>query len=203
MKTPTLELFKIFKKQPATKPATDHHAKITAPTQSLIKTMPSWWMVLFAYILAMVFCYSNHKFFLWIPPYLQEILKNLKGLPQSWGDLGLYWGERGLKTIAIAAAVYHNLWQISTRYKLTSHDIYIESWFPIRKVTAVPYGSVRKVGFQQSPLGLIFNYGHIEIDTGSSTGPLILFNCPKPKKFQQTLQSKVESVLQPNLTALK
>lgn len=97
-------------------------------------------------------------------------------------------------TIAIAAAVYHNLWQLGTRYRLTTHHVSVENWFPLRRMTTIPYGSIRRVGYQQSPLGLLFNYGHIEIDTASPTGPLMLLNCPQPKKFVDLLQPKVESI---------
>jgi len=191
-----------FKKTAATRSLTDHSQrhKPTIPPDVIFRAMPSWWMVLFAYMLALVFCDLNHRFFVWFPPYLQEVFKNLRGLPMTWADLGLYWGERGLKTIAIAAAVYHNLWQVGTRYELTTRNIKVENWFPLRRVTAVPYGSVRKAGYQQNLLGLIFNYGHIEIDTGSPNGPLFLLNCPSPRKFLGLLQPKVEAVVQPSLS---
>jgi membrane protein YdbS with pleckstrin-like domain len=198
----------IFKKSNAGKTAAGHHKSATAQpattpapgTDLLLKAMPSWWAVLFAYAIAFVFCYFIHKFFLWFPPYLLEVFKNLRGLPVSWADTGLFWMERGLVTVAVAAAVYHNLWQIGTRYKLTSHDLRVESWFPFRRVTAAPYGSVRRVGYRQCPLGFLFNYGQIEVDTGSPAGPMTLTNCPRPKAFMNLLQDKVESVLQPGLS---
>ncbi len=198
MKTPILSFFKKMtaKKSPSDRPP---HHKSASPSDLIFKAMPSWWMVLFAYALALLFCDLAHRFFVWFPPYLQEVFKNMRGLPMTWADIGLYWGEFGLKTIAIAAAVYHHLWQLGTRYELTTHNIKIESWFPLRRVTAVPYGSVRKAGYQQNLLGLIFNYGHIEIDTGSLSGPLFLLNCPAPRKFLGLLQPKVESVVQPSL----
>jgi|SRR5580698_2592181 hypothetical protein len=198
MRAPTMN---VFKKNESAKPAVEHHppSSKNTPPGVLFKSMPSWWMTLMAYALAAGFCYLIHQFFLWFPPYLREVFKNLRGLPVSWADIGLFWGERGLTWIALAAALYHNLWQVSTRYQLTSHDIHIETWFPFRRVVSAPYGSVRRVGYQQSPLGLIFNYGHIEIDTGSPSGLLVLLNCPRPKKFVSLLQSKVEPILQPHL----
>lgn len=200
-------IFNIFKKKhlEASKSAGEHAARSkgtsasTASTTAqdvIYKAMPSWWVVALAYTLAGIFCYLIHHFFLWFPPYLYEVFKNLKGLPLSWADTGLFWGERGLIWIAIIAAVYHNLWQLGTRYKLASHHLSMENWFPLRRVTAIPYGSMRRVGYQQSALGLLFNYGHIEIDTASPTGPLLLLNCPKPKKFVELLQPKVESLAQ-------
>ena len=202
MRAPILNIFK--KKQPEAGKSSGEHSSRSkgatppssaAPSHDVLhKAMPSWWVVLLAYLLAGLFWYFAHKFFLWFPPYLYEVFKNLKGLPVSWADLGLYWGERGLVTVAIVAAVYHNLWQLGTRYKLTAHHVNVENWFPLRRVTTIPYGSIRRVGYQQSPLGLLFNYGHIEVDTSSPTGPLVLLNCPKPKKFVDLLQPKVESI---------
>ncbi|HEY5037623.1 MAG TPA: PH domain-containing protein [bacterium] len=193
------KVINFFKRAGLIKQAGDGRAKAQSHQDPLFKAMPSWWMVLFAYLLAFLFCYGLHQFFLWIPPYLKEVFKNLRGLPESWADIGLYWAERALKWIAVGSAIYHNLWQLGTRYKLTPHDLQMESWFPIRKLVAVPYGSVRRTGFQQSLVGLLLNYAHIEIDTGSPTGPLVFLNCPKPKLFLSILQPKVESVLQPGL----
>ena len=193
MRAPVMNLFK--KKNPE---PTSAKAKETA-SDEVFKTMPSWWVVLLAYGLAYGFCWLSHQFFLWFPPYLREVFKNLRGLPIEWADLGLTWAERGLIWIAWAAAVYHQLWQLGTRYRLTSHDIQVEHWFPFRQVTSTPYGSVRRIGFRQSLVGLIFNFGHIEIDTGSGPGPMTLLNCPAPRKFTQRIQPKVESILQPHL----
>ncbi len=206
MKAPVIN---IFKKHPETSKtvAGDHFSRpkavapavVPATHDWVLQAMPSWWVVLFAYALAGAFCWLAHRFFLWFPPYLREVFTNLKGLPTAWADLGLFWAERGLVAVAAAAAVYHNLWQVGTRYKLSAHDLTVENWFPAHHVVSAPYGSVRRVGFQQSILGLLFDYGHIEIDTGSPTGPLILLNCPKPRKFVGLLQPKVEAVLQPGL----
>ncbi len=203
MRAPVINIFK--KKQPETgKVMGEHPVRLKsalAPQNpgTILKSMPSWWVVFLAYFLVVGVCYGIQRFFLWFPPYLFEALKHLKGIPQAWTDLGLFWGERGLTWVAISAAVYHNLWQVSTRYKLTSHDIHVESWVPYHRVIATPYGSVRRVGYQQSLIGLIFNFGHIEIDTGSPSGLLVLMNCPRPKKFVSILQTKVESIVQPHL----
>jgi len=197
MRTPSINIFKKTEKDSG-KSASDHSHRSASVV--LVKAMPSWWVVLLAYAMAALFCYFVHRFFVWFPPYLLEVFKNLRGLPESWAELGLYWGEKGLTWIAIASAVYHNLWQLGTCYKLTSHDIQLQSWFPVRRVTAVPYGAVRRIGFQQSLFGYLLNYGHVEVDTGSTAGPLVLLNCPRPQKFLDVLQPKVEAVIQPSLT---
>ena len=82
----------------------------------LFERMPSWWVTLFGYLLAACFIHFNHVFFTWFPPYLYEVFKNLRGLPLSWADLGLYLAERGFSTIAILSALYHQFWQAGTRY---------------------------------------------------------------------------------------
>lgn len=200
MRTPNINIFKKHEKEKSEtgKSGSDHSHRSASIV--LVKAMPSWWVVLLAYVLAVVFCYLVHRFFLWFPPYLLEVFANLRGLPTTWAELGLYWGEKGLIWIAIASAVYHNLWQVGTRYKLTSHDVQLQNWFPVRRVTVVPYGAVRRVGFQQSLFGYLLNYGHVEVDTGSPAGPLVLLNCPRPQKFLDVLQPKVEAVIQPSLT---
>lgn len=207
MKDTVMNLFKKKHSEPAKVSAGEHARSKSVGSAASIhsdtvwKAAPSWWVVLLAYILAGIFWYVVHQFFLWFPPYLKEVFLNLKGLPMDWADKGLLWGERGLVWIAIAAAVYHNLWQIGTRYRLSSHDIIVENWFPVRRVVSVPYGSVRRVGFQQSPLGFLFQYGQVEIETGSALGPLVLPNCPNPTVFVAHLQPKVEAVLQPGLAS--
>src|SRR5690242_2843021 len=128
MKTSVLN---IFKKSESERP----HKGVASSAVVLVEAMPSWWVVLLAYVLAAIFCYFVHRFFVWFPPYLMEVFKNLRGLPESWAELGLYWAEKGLRWVAIASAVYHNLWQLGTRYKLTGHDIQLQNWFPLRRVT--------------------------------------------------------------------
>lgn len=167
-------------------------AGMSPVSETSFKSMPTWWVVLMGYGLAAVFWHYCHLFFQWFPPYLLEVFKHLHGLPTTWADLGLYWAERGLEWAAAAAAVYHQLWQVGTRYKLTSHDLHIQSWFPVRTVVSVPFGAIKKVGFQQGPLGLLFNYGNVQIDTASLSGPLVLLNCPKPKRFTDFLLTRVE-----------
>jgi membrane protein YdbS with pleckstrin-like domain len=166
---------------------------------AMFESRPSGRVVVLAYLLAVLFCFFAHQFFDWFPPYLREIFKNLRGLPVAWADQILLWGERILALLAAACALYHHLWQLGTRYRLTAHDIRVETWFPTRRVKAVPYGAVRHVGYQQSPAGLVFRYGHIEIDTGGSGGPLVIVNCPRPAEFTAALQDKVEAVLRPSL----
>ena len=196
------------KKNPETaKPGSEHSSKSKAsqpapsPLESdlLFKTMPSWWVVAWAYAIALGFCYGAHLFFPWFRPYLLEVFMNLRGLPTAWADLGLDWAQKLVTWAAVGAAVYHNLWQVGSRYKVTPHDIRVESWFPLRRVVSIPFGSVRRVGFQQGPLGLLCRYGHVEIDTGSPDGPLLLLNCPNPQKAAALLQTKVEAVVQPSL----
>jgi uncharacterized membrane protein YdbT with pleckstrin-like domain len=172
---------------------------IISISETLIKAKPTAWVVFYGYLMALLFSFLVHRFFLWCPPYLQEIAKNLRGLPFSWFQMALYWMERGVIGIAFLSALYHNVWKWATTYKLTDHDIQIANWFPMRHLQSVPYGAVKRLGFKQSFLGVVLNYGHVEIDTGSAQGPILLVNCPQPKKFMETLQHKVEEVLQPQL----
>jgi hypothetical protein len=162
----------------------------------LFKQMPTWWVTLFGYLLAALFCRYNHWFFsIWFPPYLYEVFKNLRGLPTTWADLGLYWAERGFAAIAVLSALYHQFWQIGTRYVLTEQEVRIEAWFPVRRVTSIPLGAIRRYGYQQNWLAWLLNFGTVEIDTASSS-PVILPNCPKPKLFLQNLKPGVEEALQ-------
>jgi hypothetical protein len=193
MRAPVMNLFKKKHPEPVSAKGKDAHG------EEVFQVMPSWWVVLIAYGLAYGFCWLSHHFFLWFPPYLHEVFKNLRGLPIEWADLALFWAEKGLTWVAWGAAIYHQLWQLGTRYRLTSHDIQVDHWFPVRQVISTPYGSVRRLGFQQSLIGLIFFFGHVEIDTGSPSGPVTLVNCPSPRKFTQRIQPKVEAILQPHL----
>jgi membrane protein YdbS with pleckstrin-like domain len=196
MKTSFRHLFR--KREPARGKAEPAHRP--APAEYLVTAAPSWWMVLFAYLLAGAFLWGSDKFFVWFAPYFQEVFKNLKGLPPAWADLGLYWAERALGTVAVAAALYHHLWKMTTRYRVGTQNLRVESWLPVRRVTLIAFGAIRKVGYHQSPLGFLLNFAHVEIDTGSPLGPVVLLNCPKPKALLAVLQEKVESVLQPHLS---
>jgi hypothetical protein len=167
----------------------------TPETGVLFKQMPSWWVTLYAFVLVSAFCYFSHLFFTWVPPYLYEVFKNLRGLPTAWADLGLYWSERALDWVVIAAAFYQLFWQIGTRYILTEQEIRIEGWFPMRKVVSIPLGAVRRYGYQQNWLAVLLNFGTIEIDT-SGPAPARLPHCPKTKIFLELLKHLVASALQ-------
>ena len=193
-----LKMINVFEKKNPVMKAPEPRPVLSI-SETLVKARPTWWVVAAGYILAALFAYGVHRFFLWCPPYLQEIVKNLRGLPFSWFEVGLYWAERGLIAIGFLSAVYHNLWKLFTLYKLTDHDIQIINWFPLHRLQSIPYGAVQRIGFQQSLFGVILNYGHVEIDTGGAQGPLILINCPKPQNFTEILQHKIEEVLQPRV----
>jgi hypothetical protein len=188
----------VFEKGGSAPKSPEAHS-ILSISETLMKVKPTIWVVGYGYLMAIVFSFFVHRFFIWCPPYLQEIAKNLRGLPFSWFQMILYWMERGVIGIAFLSALYHNLWKLATVYKLTDHDIQIANWFPMRHLQSVPYGAVKRLGFKQSFLGVLLNYGHVEIDMGSAQGPILLVNCPNPKKFMETLQHKVEEVLQPQL----
>jgi len=157
----------------------------------ILKRMPSWWVTLFGYALALVFCHYNHFFFSnWFPPYLYEVFKNLRGLPTAWADLGLYWAEKGFAAIALLSALYHQFWQVGTRYILTDQEVRVESWFPGRKVTSIPLEAIRRYGYQQNWLAALLGFGTIEIDTASFT-PVLLANCPRVSEFAARLKEKL------------
>jgi hypothetical protein len=174
-----------------------------AQEAEIISTSPSGWGVFFAYFLALVFLWASDMFFTWFTPYFQEVFKNLRGLPLSWADLGIYWAERGLGTLAVLMAVYHNIWKVTTRYRVGAQNLSVESWLPMRKVTIISYGAIRKAGYRQGVLGFLVNYADIEIDTGSPLGPVVLPNCRKPKVLLKALQEKVDLAFQPHFLPAK
>ena len=196
-------LFETFKsrmgatvKSPASPRSESLEAHVSLPASiGDVSATPTWWGIGFAWVLAATFCWLIHQFFLWCPPYLQEIVKNLRGLPYAWFEPKLFWTERGLMAIAAFSALYHTLWKLFTRYWLTANDIQIKTWFPMRRIQAIPYGAVQRIGIQQSFLGVLLRYGQVEIDTGSPLGPVFLQNCPKPEEFLKILRQRVETVL--------
>lgn len=192
----------LFKKKEQVRSKVEPEPK-PAPTEFLVTASPSWWMVVFYYFLAILFLWASDLFFKWFTPYFEEVFKNLKGLPITWADLGIFWAERGLGILAVLMAVYHNLWKMTTRYRLSSHNLQVETWLPMRKVTIISFGAIQKTGFTQGILGVLLNFAHIEIDTGSSLGPMILPNCAKYKILLNALEAKVESVHQPHLSTTK
>jgi hypothetical protein len=163
-------------------------------TGLLLKQKPSWCIPVFAYFLMFFFFYLSRLFFNWFPPYLYEVFKNLRGLPTSWADFGLFWAHRGLNVVAVVCALYYQFWQWGTRYVLTEREIRVESWFPARKVNSIPLGAIRRYGYQQSWLGFLCRFGTLEIDT-AGPAPVLLPHCPQPKIFIDTLKPKVEAKL--------
>lgn len=161
----------------------------------LLKQKPSWCVPIFAYFLMFLFFYLSHLFFNWFPPYLYEVFKNLRGLPTSWADWGLLWAHRGLNIVVFLCALHYQFWQLGTLYILTEREIRVESWFPSRKLSSIPFGAIRRYGYQQNWLGFVCHFGTVEIDTAGPT-PALLPHCPEPKTFIDTLKPKVEAKLQ-------
>jgi membrane protein YdbS with pleckstrin-like domain len=161
----------------------------------LFKAMPSWPRVIFAYLVAGAVWMASEKYIPLLKEPAYEVCKNLRGLPLAWADLALAWSEKGLKAVAVTMALYHQLWQLGTRYKLTANSVHVEHWFPQREATLVPYAVVRKATLRQDPLDLLLWSGSVEIDTGA--GPLVLESCPNPARLFRLLQAKVEAAAPP------
>jgi hypothetical protein len=159
----------------------------------LLKAMPSWPILALHVLLALTLWLGSGHLLPLLKPYAYDVCKNLRGLPQSWADLALDWSELGLKCLALAAAVYQLLWQLGTRYRLTSHALVVEHWFPRRGTTMVPYGFISRASFSQNPLELLCFAGSLEIDSGGASAPLILESCHRPDAFFRLLQAKVDA----------
>ena len=131
-----------------------------------------------------------HQFFGWLPPYLQEVVRNLKGFPQAWADLFLLWSERFLVFVVVLSAVVQTGWRFSTRYWVTNRGVQVKTLIPERRMDLLPFHSIRSTAFRQGLLGWMMDFGTVEIDLGGPRGPVELRQCPKPEAFLHEIQER-------------
>jgi hypothetical protein len=156
-----------------------------------LEVQPTAARVVAVWVLFLFFVWGTTGLFNWVPPYAYETVKNLKGFPSEWVDLLLTGAERFLIAVAFLSTLLHTLWRTMTTYSLSDQEIVVKTWVPIRRVESIPLSAVKRVGFTQGWVGYALDYGHVEIDLGGATGPLMLRNCPKPEAFLRELRKRL------------
>ena len=94
--------------------------------------------------------------------------------------------------IAVVAWAYVSL--VSTRYVLTSEEVYRKSGILNQSVAQIRLDRVQNTTFSQSPTERLFSYGDITIYTaGSDTMDITLTNVPNPQEVNQRLTEALDA----------
>ncbi|WP_049998052.1 PH domain-containing protein [Halococcus sediminicola] len=94
--------------------------------------------------------------------------------------------------IAVVAWAYVSL--VSTRYALTSEEVYRKSGILNQSVAQIRLDRVQNTTFSQSPTERLFSYGDITIYTaGSDTMDITLENVPNPQEVNQRLTEALDA----------
>ena len=94
--------------------------------------------------------------------------------------------------IAVVAWAYVSL--VSTRYVLTSEEVYRKRGIFDQSVAQIRLDRVQNTTFSQSPTERLFSYGDITIYTaGSDTMDITLENVPNPQEVNQRLTEALDA----------
>ena len=94
--------------------------------------------------------------------------------------------------IAVVAWAYVSL--VSTRYVLTSEEVYRKRGIFDQSVAQIRLDRVQNTTFSQSPTERLFSYGDITIYTaGSDTMDITLTNVPNPQEVNQRLTEALDA----------
>ena len=94
--------------------------------------------------------------------------------------------------LAIVAWAYVSL--VSTRYVLTSEEIYQKTGIVNQSVAQIRLDRVQNTTFSQSMTERLFSYGNITIYTaGSDTMDITLENVPNPQEVNQRLTAALDA----------
>ena len=94
--------------------------------------------------------------------------------------------------IAVVAWAYVSL--VSTRYVLTSEEVYRKRGIFDQSVAQIRLDRVQNTTFSQSPTERLFSYGDITIYTaGSDTMDITLENVPSPQEVNQRLTEALDA----------
>lgn len=94
--------------------------------------------------------------------------------------------------IAVVAWAYVSL--VSTRYVLTSEEVYRKSGILNQSVAQIRLDRVQNTTFSQSPTERLLSYGDITIYTaGSDTMDITLENVPNPQEVNQRLTEALDA----------
>lgn len=100
-------------------------------------------------------------------------------VPSVWGWL-----------VVVAGVVYwllrYSAWKVNL-WVVTNFRVIDESGLVTHYAKESPLDKINNVSYDQTVLGRVFNYGHVEIQTAAEAGATDYFNVNHPKKLKDTI----------------
>ncbi|MFC7156711.1 PH domain-containing protein [Halomarina halobia] len=110
-------------------------------------------------------------------------------LPEPWSLIGI-----GLLLAGIAVALVTYFRHRSTRYVITSNEVYEKRGLLSRQVTSLRMDRVQNTTYEQSFLQRLLSYGDVHIDTAGSGGTEIVFhNVTDPQEVSQLISRQLDA----------
>ncbi|HZQ05957.1 MAG TPA: PH domain-containing protein [Anaerolineae bacterium] len=86
-----------------------------------------------------------------------------------------------------AQSVSELIRRFNTKFTLTQKNVYVASGVMQRRNKTLIIGRIQDVVVEQGPLGIIFNYGNVRVETAGERGGLVLHDAPNPLSWRATI----------------
>lgn len=77
--------------------------------------------------------------------------------------------------------------RINTKFTLTQKNLFVQSGVLQRRNKTLLVGRIQDVVIEQEPLGLVFHYGKVRVETAGERGGLVLQDAPNPLKWRAAI----------------
>ncbi len=89
--------------------------------------------------------------------------------------------------LTAAQSITELIRRINTKFTLTQKNLYVQSGVMQRRNKTLLMGRIQDVVVEQGPLGIVFNYGNVRVETAGERGGLVLHDAPNPLGWRATI----------------
>lgn len=83
-----------------------------------------------------------------------------------------------------AQSVSELIRRVNTKFTLTQKNLHAQSGVMQRRNKTLLMGRTQDVVVEQGPLGIVFNYGNVRVETAGERGGLVLHDAPNPLSWR-------------------
>lgn len=86
-----------------------------------------------------------------------------------------------------AQSISESIRRVNTKFTLTQKNLYVQSGVMQRRNKTLLMGRIQDVVVEQGPLGMLFNFGNVRVETAGERGGLVLHDAPNPLSWRATI----------------
>jgi len=107
----------------------------------------------------------------------------------SWNLLALLIGSAWILCLLLLSAqsISELIRRANTKFTLTQKNLYMQSGVMQRRNKTLLIGRIQDVVVEQGPLGMLFNFGNVRVETAGERGGLVLHDAPNPLSWRATI----------------